>query len=198
MSNIETGTHEIIIPFTGFYESIHSYAIDDEIEMMYSDEETGTVIDEEKCANFPHDTQLHIDYAKLYVDEFNGLFKDPPFAFQELISPSEYNFTTDRIFCTIKPEFIAEMFLQIDKDTLQSQFEAHFTSCSGFTSFYDPTIPDKNPLEWDCNELMALLDAYIVVMEIDTNEPELMENARGNGEITTIIYECLDRNEVKV
>ena len=191
---------EIMIPFDGFYESMHSYEIDREIESMYADRETGeieTETQQEKVMNFPHDKQLNMDYCKLFVESFNALFESdtPLFTFKELISPREYNFSTDRILCTMNTAVLSLMLKTVSRDCLLKAFHANFQSYSGFHSYYDIDIENHDtPVNWDCNEMQVLLFAYLETLELDWDDTNIMEDCNCNGEISDIVYTCAARN----
>tara|TARA_R110002126_G_scaffold9740_2_gene43450 strand:+ start:608 stop:1105 length:498 start_codon:yes stop_codon:yes gene_type:complete len=82
-------TIEFAIEFGGFYHSLHSDKIDNDIEMFEYDWEQ---VDYKKT---------HINYSKEYLFCLNNEL-DMNLKFVELVSPKEYNFTTDRIIAEIK------------------------------------------------------------------------------------------------
>ena len=83
--------------------------------------------------------------------------------FEEMTSPREYNFETDRLFVTMPLYILAKIRKAVGETSLAAAFKERFTSRSGFSSFYAPSIPDKPLSEWDHNEAGTILRA----MEFD-------------------------------
>ncbi len=88
--------------------------------------------------------------------------------FEEMVSPREYNFTTDRVFVKVPMRLTRKLFAK-SKATghamLKTLIAERFTSRSGFISFYSNNIDDwlAKPLaEWDSNELGTLLRAALL------------------------------------
>ncbi len=197
-------SYEIFIPFSGFYNSIHDHNLEREVESFYSDPESGMIetdVQQQNVDDFPWDKMIHSDYAKLYVDTFNDEFdQDGPFTFKELISPREYNFETDRILCTVESSFIQHLYLVTPRHALQKYFTKHFTSRSGFASFYNPRLLDAPPVnKWDYNQLQALLEAYMEfkdIMQEDDSDLYFMDDVACNGHLATLIDECLSRKDI--
>lgn len=173
-------THEVFIPFPGFYESW----IDMEIDVLIEREAEELGVDEITPENY------HVNFeaiARAYVDLYEagleswasdeGLSCLPfPLVFKELISPRFYNFETDRILCTIESPWMLRHLYRIligNDDILHKDIQEKFSSRDGFASFYDNFVHewrDKPLDEWDCNELSILLPA----IEMDEFEdPEL-------------------------
>src|SRR5574343_543281 len=155
-------TREIVIPFSGFYESLHDSEIDETINRMFSDdngnENNGLSRRIYDACNF---RDVHTAYAKEYAARFAGEFELPSLTFKELVSPREYNFTTDRIFCTIENADIEKMRDETTPLSLEAKARDMFTSCDGFISFYDPDYKTWGDItEWDHNQLACLLSAY--------------------------------------
>ena len=91
---------EFCLQFGGFYHSIHSNILDNELEYIL--EENGNAVAE--IEEFNEDNvdwkQTHINYAKNYLRSFNNLL-DLNLEYVELWSPDYYNFQTDKIVCKI-------------------------------------------------------------------------------------------------
>jgi hypothetical protein len=87
--------------------------------------------------------------------------------FEEMTSPREYNFETDRIFAEIPLAVARHMFAKSKEDkhaTLAAVICRRFTSRSGFISFYANDVESwlATPLsDWDHNELGTLLLACL-------------------------------------
>ena len=173
-----------IIPFSGFYDSLHSSNVDHELECMLSDDygrqNDGLANYVWRHANF---RDVFENYAKAYARAFCDEFKIAA-QFESMQSPREYNFTTDRIFVTIDPAELERIRASIPADTLRAVAAEWFTSRSGFTSFYSP-----DPDEWgelDHNTAGCIIAAYVLHMrdgeEFDSwAEYALCEDFSGNG-----------------
>ncbi len=135
---------EIFIPFTGFYQSTHDsqfdFYVEGEIEHLI--EQGHTTEQAEKWRDSINWQAVHIEYAKKYVENFqnwiNEALKDKnisdmefSFEFKELISPREYNFTTNRILCTIDTNQLKTMRDSISPMALNDAISEKFTSRSG-------------------------------------------------------------------
>lgn len=87
--------------------------------------------------------------------------------FEEMTSPREYNFTTDRLFAHIPLKVLRDLFKRSAADrhkTLAKAIEDRHSSYSGFVSFYSNDLREwlKKPLrDWDENELGTLLYASL-------------------------------------
>lgn len=178
------GTLETQIPFQGFYESLYSSAIDSEEEQWAEYEESHRQTEN----GIPKELQLdagtlmeirmrHTDYRKsqraicgAYVWGFNAYMRDAlgwglGLGYGEMTSPREYNFETDRIFCTIPMESVLRMFWISEQEghkALAKVLEDRHTSYSGFRSFYSNDLDtwlEKPVLDWDSQELQSLLIA---------------------------------------
>lgn len=87
------------------------------------------------------------------------------FIFEEMDSPREYNFTTDRVFVKVAVSTVRKLFAISRKDgheSLRHRIAGRFTSCSGFISSYPNDLAswlEKPVTEWDHNELGTLFAA---------------------------------------
>ena len=169
--NIET-----TINFGGFYESIHAGNIDSMIECQieHADLKDFDNVDYRKtelsyvndyCAKFS--SYIFNEY-KLNID-----FKDI-----KIWSPSEYNFQTDKIDCTVnlnQANKLNNLFLK-DNDFLE-YLEARTQSYSGYHSYYtyEEALNDKN------NILIMYLLEYLA--------DQFNENTVSYGEIEFEIYQ---------
>ena len=189
----------IQIPFSGFYESIHSSAIDDAINYTFTDYATG-IENNDKLSERLYDSLnwrgMLTEYAKEYADTFAYRFSIE-LEFESLSSPREYNFTTDRIFCHISENEVLRLYDATQKDKLNQVARDMFTSRDGFNSFYDPDpLLWGDVLEWDHNQLHALLVAYI---DDDDFETYLMDNVFGDGTISELLHDhCMDKRIFKI
>jgi hypothetical protein len=139
------------INFMGFYESIHSYFIDQAIESYFSDDD-GNFNDKE-AENVNYKT-IHDSYIKDFTDDFEGWIKDnypltPSFCNLKLISPKYYNYSTDVINCDMQKSDVISMnnFFKDDKEFL-SYLKDRTKSSSGYISnySYDDALNNKNDI----------------------------------------------------
>jgi hypothetical protein len=157
---------KISIPFSGFYESIHNDNINNALyNDVFTDHASGC-INNDRLSYLAEDSidwhLLYVDYAKEYVSQFNHEY-GLNLIFDELSSPKEYNFTTDRIFCEITPIEIHKLYENTSAEYLTKNAKAMFTSYDGFSSFYsnDWLTWGADVLTWDCNQLECLLRAWL-------------------------------------
>ncbi len=155
---------EIIVPFQGFYNSIHDSLIDDAIRDITNDDQQESVSERLSDNMWLHGYEysgIINDYASGYIDAFNSEFS-LDIEFIRVISPKYYNYETDRILAYINRADLvklskfrkSESFIKLCKDNL--------TSCDGFISHYDNNPKDwpVRITEWDHNQLSFLLLAY--------------------------------------
>jgi len=182
----------ICIPFSGFYESLYSSAIDQEEEQFCENEAEYRQAEEGippelhlTASEFAEELMYCVDYravhlavAQTYVDAFNNVASEAigiplGLMFEEMTSPREYNFETDRIFCEITPATVRALFAQSAADghaALEAQIRRRFTSYDGFISGYPNALETwlEKPLdEWDHNELGTLLLACLDLAAVD-------------------------------
>ena len=157
------------IPFQGFYESIFEQGLDNVEEYLLDplaeEYQTTPKIVAEALYYATDYRKAYIDVAKAYVDEFNDYLKsehnlDLDLVFESLDSPKEYNFATDRIFCTISEENVRKLRSAVPDDELRIAIKSRFTSRSGFISSYPNDLDDWDPdvTAWDHNEIGTLLE----------------------------------------
>lgn len=97
-------------------------------------------------------------------------------AFEEMTSPREYNFATDRIFALVPLSVMRDLFRRSRAEghaTLAAVIARRFTSRSGFISHYPNDLDawTAKPLaEWDYNELGTLLIAALEMVEADSDD----------------------------
>lgn len=185
-------TVTIEIPFSGFYNSSHDEMMDAVVEREGVDYDA---IDYKKFREL---------YAKEYVDSFQAWideeFERPlpltTLKFKELISPREYNFTTDRIFCEISLEEVKALFDLCQLKTFSEVCREKFTSRSGFISFYNPNWDRWGSIEtWDQNQLGLIFDAILKHENIELDDYEIMGNVCCNGKIENMLYQCIKEKE---
>jgi hypothetical protein len=181
----------LIIPFSGFYGSWHFAQFDDAEEQLFADDygDVNHTLRERfyRACDYRHAFE---QYAKAYATEFADA-TDLPLVFESLQSPREYNFRTDRIFCTVGDATIAKLHAETSPDTLRDVAARNHTSRSGFSSFYSPDTLTWGHLDtWDHNQLTTLLEAWLY--KLYNPDPDgdifpqdlqldLMEGYAGNG-----------------
>lgn len=189
--------HLTTIPFSGFYESLHDGELDDTLRQMFSDRDTGCHVNENLlyAAMDKIDWRaVHTEYASEYCDCF-AHWLELELTFDELQSPREYNFTTDRIFAYITTESLQKAFDRVDTPALRTLVREQFTSRDGFMSFYSGDLDDwpENVLGWDHNQIGALLHALADQESRDSDgftqweEYALMEDTRCNGGLDSML-----------
>ena len=160
------------IPFKGYYNSIHSFLIDDYIDQEEINWES---------VNY---SEIHKLYAKEYAEYF-AKEHEIELEFESLHSPKFYNFSTDRIFAHISLKELKRIFFEVDIDDFKEEAKKRFTSCPGFTSFYNPDIDKWGDIEeWDHNQYGTLISAYVGEFE----EDHIMKDFFCNGGL----YEVLE------
>lgn len=197
------------IPFMGFYETRLSDELDREEEsavdyMIEEGEHQG------HDASAIHDalyfttnyTKAHQHVAKVYAEQFAEYLKPYKLEFESMVSPREYNFTTDRIFMTISEGDFINMFGETDKGILENLILERCTSRSGFSSFYSKALFDwieKPLIEWDHNEVGMVLEAYLKTEELDLYEveDEIIEWMSSNGVFSNALDMAIDHEAFK-
>lgn len=197
------------IPFSGFYHSLWSDAVDSE-ESSYAEhraEQDREEIAEElrlsadDYAGFLFDctdySTVYTEVARSYVSAFESVVNEQTglalgLKFEEMQSPREYNFTTDRIFCNISYMMALRMMVRSRKDghkMLAKIIAERFTSYDGFISSYRNRLDSwlAKPLaDWDHNELGTLLRAvWALSPDFDDRDWNL-----------AVYYELVDRDGV--
>lgn len=164
--------------FSGFYESIHDSVFDFETEMIMED------YPDKEWEDFRF-TYNWVEYSKSYVRAISSEL-GIDLEFQEF-SPREYNFTTDRIICYIKPKDVKKLATALNSPTLKKLVMERFTRRDGFIPFYSSYVEDwkeKKLKDWDAVELGTLLDAWIINndMELDDLDFNAYDYCSGNGQ----------------
>ena len=137
---------ETIINFGGFYHSIHSMLIDDVVENFICTDNEGNF--DQKMYDEFNWQEAHKKYCKEYLSKFEDWLTDelelkeaPKIEFKELISPSYYNFTTDKIEASISeenPQEICQAVLNSEdySKLFHEYLKKRTTSEPGYISFY--------------------------------------------------------------
>ena len=118
----KTQKTEFSLNFGGFYHSQHSENIENNIESYgYEWDE----IDYKKT---------HLNYCNSYLNRLSEEL-EINLKFIQLDSPREYNFTTDKIFCSISDKDFKSLLSTYDTKELFNYIEEHSKSRDGFSSF---------------------------------------------------------------
>lgn len=170
-----------VIPFAGFYNTLHDAQLDQALEQMFTDRETGCERNEGlemRAYGACNWAAVHREYAKYYAEAWlaeHGIAGE----FESLQSPREYNFTTDRIFVKLADGEPERLLATVDRADLARVAAEMFTSWDGFISFYSPDVADWGDVAtWDHNQMLCLLRAHA---DPDEDEFDVMEFASCNG-----------------
>lgn len=123
--------------FPGFYSTIFNGDDIIEREIEYYNEDNGTDLNYD---DFDFDYQSYEnEVAKYCCDFIEREMADyiRSIKFECVSSPNEYNFRNDAIHCTIVPKKKAILeYLKENEDDFAQWIKDHYTSYSGFISFY--------------------------------------------------------------
>ena len=190
-----------LIPFAGFYNTWHDAEFDQVFEYMFDPEGSGADYAGPLAQHF-FDTinwrAAQTAYAKDYAQNFAAALGCKVCEWEEMVSPREYNFSTDRLFAKFDAAelraLLARAYIRSELDLVAADM---FTSREGFISHYSHEVSEWGDIleEWDHNQRGALLQAAANVIIADGEkfdqwaEFELMETARSNGAIDSYIWE---------
>lgn len=195
----------INLPFMGFYESWYDGEINREIENVaynaHGDDDRLTESEYAdllfRCTNF---SSVFLGISMGYVDALNDMIKeetglDLGLKYHRLVSPREYNFTTDQIDAFITVEKAVELYDWVSQGDLASVIRDRHTSRSGFISFYSNDVEEwlAKPLdEWDHNELCTLITAFIEANLDEEWEYQLFSTLMDDGAMSTHFDKAVD------
>tara|TARA_R110001606_G_scaffold206423_1_gene354138 strand:- start:356 stop:868 length:513 start_codon:yes stop_codon:yes gene_type:complete len=163
----QTQTTEFSLAFGGFYHSEHSDNIDSKEEMYGYDWEE---VDYKKT---------HLNYCNSYLNKLSEEL-EINLKFIQLESPREYNFTTDKIFCSISNKDFNTLLDVYDTKELFDYIEENSKSRDGFTSFYSGYAAVKKETDIFLQYLFDYIlqyenfDFYDLEFEIELNETNLI------------------------
>lgn len=181
-----------VLPFSGFYNSSHDEAIDNQEEQMFSfdDGEVHDSLYQHYWKHMDHGN-LYEKYAGSYVEAISDLTK-LELEFDKLSSPREYNFTTDRIFASISRKSLAEVMRAVRGERLKKMAKRMFTSRSGFISYYSPDVSEWGRVEdWDHNQILCALEAYFEHLNHGSSmllEDQALDRICEGGALDELIY----------
>ncbi len=201
-----TETTSIKVPFPGLYGSILADELDHE-------ESQAAEYEEERQEEEGIDPKLRLDAsifteifykvtdyraaheatARAYCDAFEIVASDAlgfplGLEFEEMTSPREYNFETDRLFARIPDASLTRLFEMSVADghkTFGALIKERHSSRSGFISFYSNSLEEwleRGLGDWDYNELETLLLACLAIAgEPDIEDRVSMAVIEGGG-----------------
>lgn len=205
------------IPFQGLYESMWSQGLDDAEEYLI-DGLTGENDSGEGEDGFRGHDRANVSEALYWTTNYgfahNWLAKEYAtdyaakldevagwklrLKFDEMLSPREYNFTTDRVFMTLPRSTVRRLRKECDRDVLDTVAKERFTSYDGFISSYSPYVSDWGPLDkWDHNQVGTLLIAWIKTKDAGEIEQDVFDDWSGNGVFDEALDEGLDLEAAK-
>lgn len=195
MSQPEYTPRSVVIPFAGFYESLHDGELEFALEQILSDD-SGCAYEVLQDHGFDAVDwkAAHEAYAKKYAEAFANKFEIKGLEFEELVSPREYNFTTDRVFCKVPYDELVRLHKETPAETFKKVCEQNFTRRDGFIPFYSSDWTSWGHYEdWDHNQWMTVMEAYVLHKrdgeEFDSMaEFSLMEDERGNGGLDECLF----------
>lgn len=186
------------IPFAGFYGSCHSERIDFVEERMFEGDD-GQLISDHLYESFWTGVDYgHVfeRYARQWVAALateTGIGMD----FEEMTSPREYNFQTDRIFALISRTDLAKMLRAVRGERLAATIRDCCTSRSGFCSFYPNDIRRwPRVADWDYNHVGIVLQCYLDLLyerrQIKLKEVDLAAEHIGDEEVEDWLCQATD------
>ena len=155
---------ETTVNFGGFYDSIHSYIIDDYIEVY-----------EYNFENVDYKATYQT-YAEDYIKVLNQKL-DTNIVFKGLISPKFYNYSTDNINVEISKKDIIKLFQYVRNENLKQEvfniIKDSSTSRDGYISFYNYSDYFKKD---NLDILVECLFDVIIVHMLDDIVEDLQSN----------------------
>lgn len=193
---------EARIPFAGFYGTMWDDELDREEEQLAESlaEDYGL-----SASDVADKLFYHMDYreaykhiAAAYVPQFQdfinkGLDLDIKLAFNDMTSPREYNFETDKIYVGISYPDAVRLARRVGRDALRAAAKAMFTSRDGFISFY-PNDPARwgRLAGWDQNHLYALFTAAVEKIGDEDAGWDILDDVRKRGVFSSALDAGLD------
>lgn len=193
---------EARIPFAGFYGTMWDDELDCEEEQLAESlaEDYDLSVSDVADKLF-----YHMDYQEVYKriaaayvlrfqDFINeGLGLDIKLVYNDMTSPREYNFETDKIYVGISYPDAVRLARRVGRDALREAAKAMFTSRSGFISFY-PNDPARwgRLAGWDQNHLYALFTAAVEKIGDEDAGWDILDDVRKRGVFSAALDAGLD------
>ena len=156
-------TIEIRVPCSGFYHYCHNALIDTSLENLFLDD-CGNVSNwEEYNAAFDRTNWRLVNerYAQAYAEALADECNLSGLTFKRIISPREYNFSTDEIICDIPADTLRRMYTHVGKAGLAALVAERLKPCDGFIPFYSDDLANWGPFnEWEAPQIDLLVEAY--------------------------------------
>ena len=183
---------EILLPFSGFYQSMHDYYIDNfiEYEMEYLESELNYTSEQ---LNIIKDRFYMMDYSPIrkaicehYINAFNAVFYDEynihlDLEYSKLISPQFYNFETDRLYAFIDETVFNDVVKLVNSQDFKKMLYDKFCKRDGFTPFQSTldAIENNDTILFSAELLEMLLpeDQVINDWQYTDNMHEVVSNA---------------------
>jgi len=167
--------YKIVVPFSGFYESVHSDQMDQALESTLDAEprEPALVFDD-----LVIDTQgFYKEYAEAYIASVVTFLAQEcdislDLEFFEVNSPKEYNFETDQIVAYISEEGIKAMLEHIDWHDLEADIQEQLKNRDGFCTMRSNNMYDwlfRGIKDWDSIELGFLMEQFFTNDQIEVD-----------------------------
>ena len=180
---------EMLIPFAGFYCSIHDAEVENAHERIAMNNDG--IKDDDLWDHVYKECDwsgVYRAYAKEYAESLARKY-GIAFTFKEMDSPREYNFTTDKIVVEIELHEAVRLWNNLDHEKMRKIAKEKFTSRDGFISFYSSDWNDWGAFKnWDHNQLGTVLEAYLASQEEEFDELSLIEDAQENGKLDEWIF----------
>lgn len=155
-----------LVPFAGFYYSVHDKHIDYCMDRLFDDDEERS--NGQPLQMFFSDTdhyEVHLKYAARFT-EWLSHYLGVKLEFEEMKCPREYNFQTDRIFAKLSRADFCKLLKKVRGARLKEIAREMFTSRSGFISFYSNKVQEWGRIDtWDHNQCGAVLAAAMRLFE---------------------------------
>jgi len=186
------------VPFEGFYNSTADGMLDDGIEQLFSDFETGEPDFNKMNGFYGIDgikwDDVHSDFCREYVSELNNIL-GISLKFIKLTSPAFYNYSTDKIEAEISKADLLKLYSDIDIKLFIQLINAELEPSSGFIPFYSNDFYqwDNDVLKWEYPQIELLIQ-HTIDNNISNTWPliyEIMEDPLCNGFIDQIINDNL-------
>lgn len=159
--------------FPGFYETSYSFNDSDLENTLFNEpykiqKEIKEFIKENIFDNINYE-QYQQDISKKFTDIWFSVFQEnfpnivKSYKYEKLVSPKEYNFSTDSIDIEIELD-LEKLVAEFKKDYKSASQYIHdkYTSCSGFISYYENDIEDwLQTLEQDQDHKIGAMLQYL-------------------------------------
>lgn len=197
------------IPFSGFYGSQHEAELDQEVENLVSNSSGNGAVSDKlaemiwdgivwRVAMNNYAKQYAATFAHFFAMEYEGIALE----YESMSSPHEYNFTTDRIFCTISLLDIQKLTGLVTRERFEQTAKELFTSYDGFISHYSSNVESwGEPDAWDHNQVGTLVLAAVQQVEErdgERFEDKLLENMSESNDASDAVDAALNEKGKRI